>query len=297
MLANFSNPVDVYVPMSVASVSAGATDAASKDKLTVYGVTGTYIERWAAANSIKFNSINAEITKCDYDDAWRLVPYQYIIKTSRPENADLAFKAVGGSMPKGLSLQPDGQFHGAPLETGEFIFNVAVYFTLFGNEEEYLMDLQQISLTVEEPDDAGLAGTNNYGIDDFVGEPSVPGVQGNYVLRGSRAAGGLDKQDFEVADTPEDIAAGLSNYRYFVDFWLDGRKLTRGPASDPNAAYDARDKRRAVSVDAQTPRTLSWQRCFADKGRQGRRRGIGALRQGTGLCCLAYAFRSERRLA
>jgi hypothetical protein len=256
---NGEENVKVYVPISISSVNAYALDYPASPNISVYGVAGSYIEQWAADNNIPFASINAEVTKYDYDDAYRLVPYQYIIETDVPENANLSFEVVGGALPQGLSLLQDGQFHGAPLETGKFTFEVAVYFSLFGEDKSYIMDLQEITLTVEEPTDAMLAALTSddgYGIDDFIGEPAVPSIAGNYVLRGSRAPGGLADQIFEVADSPEDEAAGLSNYRYFVGFWLDGRRLNRGPASDPNAEYDARDGSTVVTVYAKTFQSL-----------------------------------------
>jgi hypothetical protein len=256
----FPKPVEVYVPISVTSVNQyafGFSYPPSKN-LTICGVAESYIETWAEDNNVPFKSINFWITKSDYENAWRLVPYQYIIETNTPENAWLSFEVVGGGLPAGLELLQDGQFHGAPLETGDFSFHVAVRFNRFGGDggKEYLMDLQEIKLRVEEPGDAQLAATNDYKVSDFVGEPAVPGVDGDYVLRGDRAVGGLADQIFIIADSSEDLLAGLSNYRYFVDFWLDGRRLTRGPATNPNAEYDARDGSTVVTVYAKTFQSL-----------------------------------------
>jgi hypothetical protein len=226
--------------------------------ITVCGVEGSYIEQWAIDNSVGFKYINAAITKADYDEAYRLVPYQYIIETDTPGNADLSFVVEDESeLPDGLELLSDGQFHGAPLETGVFTFRVKVYFTLFGGGQEYLMDYQEIQLTVTEPNDTALAYWNEYNgykVDEFVGEPATPGIDGNYVLTGDYAVG-LEDQIFIVADSPEDIALSLSNYRYFVDFWLDGRRLASGSAIY-GADYGAREGSTVVTVYAKTFQSL-----------------------------------------
>jgi hypothetical protein len=146
----FPKPVYVYIPNSVTSVDSTAIDPANKHNLIFRGITGGYIEEWASDNRIDFESIQSRITKDAYE-AWRSVPYQVIIETDTPDNAYLSFELVNGIPPAGLTLSEDGRLSGVPLETGVFTFEVAVYFSMFGNEKEYPMDLQKIKLTVNEP--------------------------------------------------------------------------------------------------------------------------------------------------
>jgi hypothetical protein len=250
MNRTFSKRVNVYIPPTVESVDIAAFSSPAPGNMTIRGLTDSFIETWANTNGVPFESVNAWITKDDYEDAWRLVPYQYIIETNAPENAGLSFEIVGGNLPAGLSLLQDGRFHGAPLEIGVFTFHVAVRFNRFGEDNKYLMDLQEIKLRVEEPDDAMLAASNHYEVFDFVGEPAVLGIERDYILIGDYAPGGLADQTFEAADSPEDEAASLSNYRYFADFWLDGEPLVR------NVAYEARGGSTVVTVYAKTFQNL-----------------------------------------
>jgi hypothetical protein len=266
----FESDLALYVPESVISV--GGTPFSlmppgdlSKN-LTIYGLEGSFIQVWANANGVAFEPIDGTIAEGDSDDAWLNVPYQYIIKTNTPDNVNLRFEIVGGRLPNGLSLMQkggiyeglpllSGQFHGAPLEAGED-FEIEVEVRADVETWDYLLDRQVITLTVKAPDDADLAFTNDYKVSDFVGDPTVPGVPEDFVLRGSRAADGLADQIFRAADSPKDIAAGLSNYRYFLSFWIDGRELRRGPVTDPNAEYDADDGSTVVTIYAKTFQSL-----------------------------------------
>jgi hypothetical protein len=238
--------INVYIPSTVKSVDANAFSSSPPPYITICGLADSDIQKWAIDNKVPFKSVNSWIVKTAVT-AHRLVPYQYIIETNTPGNEDLSFEVVGGALPAGLTLLPDGQFRGAPLETGVFTFDVAIRFTLL----DEVMDLQEIKLRVEEPTDAMLAATNDYKVSDFVGDPAVPDTDADYILRGDRAAGGLADQIFEAADSPADIARNLSNYRYFVDFWLDGERLTR------NAEYTARDGSTIVTVYAKTFQDLN----------------------------------------
>ncbi|MDR2087729.1 MAG: S-layer homology domain-containing protein [Clostridiales Family XIII bacterium] len=251
----FSNPAEIYVPASVISAYP-KIELPSSANMRIRSVAGSYIEGWAGETGIAFESIRARIKEGECDEAHRFVPYSYVIRTSVPGNENLSFKVVGGSLPAGLSLLQDGRFRGAPLETGAFTFDVALRFTLFGEEDAYILDLRKLSLTVTEPTDTALAAANDYVVHAFIGEPAEPGTAGAYVLRGSRDAGGLADQSFEVADSFEDILRNQSNYSHFADFWLDGRRLTRGPVTDPSAEYDARDGSTIVTVYAKTFQNL-----------------------------------------
>jgi hypothetical protein len=251
--------VKIYVPLSVVSVDPGAIDLSPSDNITVCGVEGSYIEQWAIDNGVGFEGIEAAITKTDYDEAYRLVPYQYIIETDTPENAGLSFEVVGGSLPAGQELLQTGQFHGAPLETGEFAFRVAIHFALFGGggEKEYLMDLQEIRLRVDEPDDGMLEGNNLYPIDAYIGESQDPSGKGDYVLAGPW--GLVGDREFRIEDIDPDGPGGPeeaeNNFPFFADFWVDGHRLTSGPAIS-GADYDAREGSTIVTVYAKTFQNL-----------------------------------------
>jgi hypothetical protein len=245
--------VRVYIPMSVAS---GADTAGFGTNITIHGIEGSYIIEWAKTNNVSHVAADGEIQKYDTDNAWLNVPYQYIIETGTYENADLAFNVIGGALPDGLELLPDGQFHGAPLETGTFTFDVEVRYPVFN----YLLDLQEITLVVEAPGDAELADTNDYPVEVFVGESQDPSGLGDYLLASPRET--LDDQVFWIADKALGLEEGESNFPYFTDFWIDGYKLTRGPVigpgeiPDPSADYHAEDGSTVVTVYAKTIQDL-----------------------------------------
>ncbi|MDR1572547.1 MAG: leucine-rich repeat domain-containing protein, partial [Clostridiales Family XIII bacterium] len=261
--------IDIYVPMSVIEVvpyPAGGEIVYMPrlGDVTVYGVEGSYILAWAAENlgGQMIGTIAADITGY-VAQAYRLVPYQYIITTLIPDNRNLRFVVVDASkLPPGMGLMADGQFYGAPSKlsgANAFTFEVKVYFTLFGEGDhilgEYLMDWQEIRIAVSEPDDGDLAELSEayYSIDEFVG---APGAGGGYVLVAS-PGGIVGDQDFLIRDSDEDIALGLSNFRYFKDFWLDGIPLVSGPALAPGQEpgdedYHASDGSTRVTVYAKT---------------------------------------------
>jgi hypothetical protein len=255
---SLSNNPDVYIPMSIASGADAAGFDLSSD-FTIHGVNDTYIIKWAEANGIKYNAVNGEIRKTDIEHAWLNVPYQYIIETGTYENAGLDFKVVGGTLPDGLTLLPDGQFHGAPLETGTFTFVVEVRYPVF----DYLLDIQSIVLTVEEPagypGDIELFKSNDYPITDFVGESTatVDGVPVGYVLTYVRDD--IGDRIFRVADVDinEDglIDEADNNFPYFTDFWLDGKKLTSASAIS-GGDYGASEGSTVVTVYAKTFQNL-----------------------------------------
>jgi hypothetical protein len=148
----FLRPVYIYIPNSVVSADVDAMNWTNEINLTVRGMTGSYIEKWASDNKIHFEPIRSRIINSAYY-AWRSIPYQDIIETDTLDNAYLSFELVGGALPAGLMLSEGGKLSGVPLETGVFTFKVAVYFSMFGNEKEYPMDLREIELTVHEPYD------------------------------------------------------------------------------------------------------------------------------------------------
>jgi hypothetical protein len=146
---SFLRPVYIYIPNSVTSMDADAMNRANTINLTVRGMSGSYIEKWASDHKIHFEPVRSRITNSTYY-ARQSVPYQDSIETDTPDNAYLSFELADGALPDGLTLSKDGRFQGAPLETGIFTFDVAVYYAMFGNEKEYPMDLREIKLTINE---------------------------------------------------------------------------------------------------------------------------------------------------
>jgi hypothetical protein len=257
----FRSAVEVHVPMSVAF---GADEAGLTTSMKLYGVEGSYIIDWASKNHNWYVPIEGTITNSDAEHAWLNVPYQYIIKTGTYKNAHLEFEVVDESkLPDGLTLLPDGQFHGAPTETGEFVFEVKVYYSTYG----YLLDFQQITLTVEEPvgkagDDA-LAESNDYPIADFIGTSQDESGEGLYLL--ATTWGAIDlQQTFRIEDNdPDDSDAPKEdNFQYFNGFWLDGKPLTpypfvHGATPDPdNDNYEAESGSTVITAYAETFKQL-----------------------------------------
>jgi hypothetical protein len=229
----WASAVDIHVPMSVINAG-GAGDFATTPppgetlsrKNTIYGIKGSFILDWAAANSIDFVGIDGFITKNEGYNAWLEVPYQHIIETMMPDNAELEFEIVSGSLPSGLHLMQKGdsyagltmaagQFYGAPGETGDFPFEVNVRSKTWG----YLLDMQRLTVRVKEPTDAILASSvNDYDLSINIGTPMSQQGDGDYLV---------STRENQVLKVEDSAGATESNYNYFVHFWLDGNVLTR----------------------------------------------------------------------
>ncbi|MDR1321928.1 MAG: leucine-rich repeat protein [Gracilibacteraceae bacterium] len=252
-----ASKVDLYAPMSVIGVGGepyfstylpGGTALA--DNTTIYGVKESFIVDWAGANKVQCVEIDGTITRREYN-AWRLVPYQEIIKTVMPDNIALEFNIIGGTLPAGLFLMQkgefydglemlSGQFYGAPLDNGAFQVEIEVR----SYPHNYLLDLQTLTVTVKEADDAGLTATNDYPVTTTIGLPAVPGTHGDYIVTA------LADQIFTAADTGTDtngdgvIDERDNNFYYFERFWLDGEILAQ-------IYYDADSGSTVVTLFAQ----------------------------------------------
>jgi hypothetical protein len=273
---SFRDDLKFYVPMSVISVGGQApfsftppSNTTLSGKPTIYGIKESFITVWAEANSIKLQKIDGKVTKWDdNNDIWLKIPYQYIIETSMPDNIALKFEIVSGRLPDGLGLMQKGgvyegltmlagQFYGAPLETGEFPLEVEVRADVGG--WNYLLDLQEITLTVEEPEgdlgDVALAQSNDYPVAAAIGEATgeIDGISVDYVLTAVRDEVG--DRVFKVADVDlngdDVIDEADSNFPYFVHFWIDGQVLVWGGDyyADPGSTI--------VTVEAKTFQTLN----------------------------------------
>ncbi|MDR1204120.1 MAG: leucine-rich repeat domain-containing protein, partial [Peptococcaceae bacterium] len=148
--------VNIHIPTSVISVGGAgpfvttAPLVSFAENIALVGVKDSFILDWAKANNRSIVSVDGSILPNQHD-AWIQVPYQHIIDTMMPDNVELTFEIVNGTLPDGLRLMQanetyegltllSGQFYGAPMETGTFVIEVETYSAVYG----YTLDRQLI---------------------------------------------------------------------------------------------------------------------------------------------------------
>ena len=150
-----------------------------------------------------------EITTTEIVDGVKYVPYSSVIQTNSMYAADsISFELVEGELPDGVELRPDGELYGVPQEIGEFEFCVEMDY-----KGEYA-DSAVYTLTITENSDSNVweSTDSGYEVTIPVGEEDTTQGEHAYVLT-------------EYADQ---VFESQGEFAYFVDFWLDGEKLTDG---------------------------------------------------------------------
>lgn len=161
-------------------------------------------------------------------DGVKYVPYSALIQTNNMYDADAAkFTLVedieGQGLPDGLKLYPDGEIYGVPTKPGTYSFTVKLTY----KENEELSSFKEFEITIADNSDENVDATN------------------------------IDTQGYELAQRvpdlyldslPEDgeVFISIGEYEEFVNFFLDGKKLTEG------TDYDSETGSTKVTVQAQT---------------------------------------------
>lgn len=179
---------------------------------------------------IKLTGISGipEITTTEIVPGVKYVPYSSVIMTNSMAASDsISFEIADGTLPAGVILKPNGEIYGVPQVVGSFDFTVKMTYT--ASDGQTYTDEASYTLTIADNTNQNVwnATDNNYEIIDPVGAEN-----GSYNF---------------VLDTYEDQLFWTNGkFDYFIDFWLDGRKLVNG------VDYDATSGSTKITIRSQT---------------------------------------------
>lgn len=139
--------------------------------------------------------------------AVKYVPYGVqILHNNKYSWNRISMNVISGRLPDGVELRPNGELYGVPREVGEFTFEVEMSNsdTRFGNSyAEYTLNvLENTNTNVYNATDANYTVTQRVGT--RIGDEDVVTVLQDYTF---------------ISD---------GEFGEFIDFWIDGEKLTRG---------------------------------------------------------------------
>lgn len=172
---------------------------------------------------------NPRITTEALDDGVKYVPYSYMIDTNNMyEWNDVIYTITDGYLPEGVELySATGELYGVPQETGEFPITVMADFS----REEFVPDYAEFTLTVKENTNANvyLETDDGYKIEIPLGKETAAG-----------------SMDFYVAGIIDRLFVSSGEINEFIDFWLNGEKLTEG------VDYDKEEGSTRITIRSQT---------------------------------------------
>ena len=148
-----------------------------------------------------------KITTTSIVDGVKYVPYSSVIQTNNmyASNA-IKFELVSGALPAGMIVKPNGEVYGVPQVAGTFTFKVRATY----NNDPTLYDEKEFTLKIAENTDSNVytATDSGYDVTVHIGED-----RGSYHF----VLDGYKNQTFKTE----------GELGYFIDLWLDGRKLVR----------------------------------------------------------------------
>lgn len=159
------------------------------------------------------------ISDTEIPQAVQYVPYGAVIKsTNRYDWNKVSYSLYSGELPNGMELRSNGELYGVPTERRTFTFTVLMDNSYTGFSDSY----QTFTLVVKDPTDAAVEAQNDpgYGIETY-----VPKTMTTY---------------------EDQVFVSEGEYGTFVDFWLDGVKLTRGQD------YEVESGSTKITIRAQT---------------------------------------------
>lgn len=160
-------------------------------------------------------------------DGVKYVPYSSVIMTNSMYETDaMKFSIVGGALPNGIELLPNGELYGIPTEVGEFTFTVQAKYTgtIAQNSGDDYTDSRTYTMTVKDNSDENVDAVNvdeqGYELTDRISK---------YV---TVYYNGVDANNMPIIDRVE-IDSNLfhSEGSYtdeFKAFYIDSIKLTEG---------------------------------------------------------------------
>lgn len=141
----------------------------AEDGSEAYGaISGTLIIGYTGAGDageeyrIELTGIaaNPQVTTSVMADAVKYVPYSQLIMTNNMyDNDKVRFDIVGGELPPGIELRPNGEIYGLPTEVGEYTFEAEITFTsaVYGVT---ITDVREYTINVLDNTDANVFWTN-----------------------------------------------------------------------------------------------------------------------------------------
>ena len=154
---------------------------------------------------------NPEITTESLADGVKFVPYSFMIDTSNIHSDWIKVSySLEGTLPDGVTFNTStGEIYGVPQETGEFPITVTADF----NRKEFVPSTAEFVLTVNENtnENVYMETDEGYLIETPLGKEST---EGSY--------------DFVVTSTRDQLFVSAGTIDEFIDFWLNGEKLTDG---------------------------------------------------------------------
>lgn len=143
-----------------------------------------------------------QIVTSSIPQAIKYVPYGTMIQNNNKYSwVQPYYEMIGGRLPKGMEVRPNGEIYGVPQESGEFTFTVRMdnrYYELSSSSQTF-------KLTVLENTDVNVDAATDQGYD-------------------------LTQriQDISLDATESQTVVSQGVYDEFVDVYLDGKKLTEG---------------------------------------------------------------------
>ncbi|MDR2356155.1 MAG: S-layer homology domain-containing protein [Clostridiales Family XIII bacterium] len=170
---------------------------------------------------------NPKILTQGISKAVKFVPYSFLLQTnSMYDWTDVSFSQISGRLPNGVTLRPNGEVYGVPTEAGSFSFTVRASFTpTSGAPEDLDFTPVEADFTLEVLDntDANVDASTDPG---YAISQRVPQT---------------------IATLQDYVFESIGEFGFFVDFWIDGDKLTGGDVD-----YMAEDGSTLITIRAQT---------------------------------------------
>ena len=161
-----------------------------------------------------------EIITQSIPNAVKFVPYATIFASDNkyPWNRT-TFSLYGGNLPDGMMIRPNGELYGVPKEAGTFNFFVGM-----SNSGGFTTRIKAFTLTVLPNTDTNVDNS----------------IDVNYSILNSIP------RNMQVVPTQDMLFRSEGIFGNFIDFWIDGNKLTEG------IDYDANEGSTAITIRAQT---------------------------------------------
>ncbi|MDO5416615.1 MAG: putative Ig domain-containing protein [Lachnospiraceae bacterium] len=160
------------------------------------------------------------IITTDIPQAVKYVPYGTMIQNSNKYDWNqVSYRLVGGKLPAGMEVKPNGEIYGVPTEAGTFTFTVQMQSSI----HSFASSRVTYDLVVVENTDANVDGATDSGYDVLQRIPDI-------------TLSSVDAHTF--------VSKGV--YGEFVDVFIDGQKLAAG------TDYDSESGSTRITIKSQT---------------------------------------------
>lgn len=166
------------------------------------------------------------LTTEEIPDAVKYVPYAVQLAHNNKFDWNTVTLSIDeGTLPAGMELKANGEIYGVPTETGYFTFTVLMENSYSGFSDSTM----EYTLYVNYNSDSNVENSTNvdYEITDWVGTYQTVEYDddGEY----------WTEEQYVVNTNSADTFVSNGEYVEFIDFWLNGVKLTEGTDYDSEA--------------------------------------------------------------